>query len=106
MIIKDNNQPEKWNLRYFSPNGGKYPGTMTLSNGDIIFNSRNNFNRSSFSFKIDSSDISYVCDKSGLFKEEIIISVNEKKHIFMKYSLRSKKIIERIKQLTKQKEIN
>jgi hypothetical protein len=48
MIIKDNNQPEKWNLRYFSPNGEKYPGTMTISDGDIFFNSKNNFKSSNF----------------------------------------------------------
>jgi hypothetical protein len=56
--------------------------------------------------RIDTTEISYVCDKSRLFKEEIIISVNEKKHIFIKYSLRSKNILERIKKLTKGKEIN
>lgn len=106
MITKDYNQPEKWNLRYFSPDGEEYPGTMTLSDSGIFFSSKNYFNHSYISLRIDTSEISYICDKSVLFKEEIIISVNEKKHIFKKYSLRSKNIIERIKQLTKEKEIN
>lgn len=99
---KDNNQPEKWNLRYFSPNGEKYLGAMTMIEGCIIFRSKILFNRSSFSFKINSDEISSLCEKSGIIKKEIIISVNEKKHIFTSNSFRMRKVIDRIKQLTRE----
>lgn len=99
---KDNNQPEKWNLKYFSPSGEKYLGALTMREGSIIFKSKILFNRSSYSLRINSEEISSLCEKSGIIKKEIIISVNEKKHIFTANSFRMRKVIDRIKQLTRE----
>ena len=94
-------QPEKWNLQYFPPSGGKYSGKMSFEKDALIFNNKEKNNKQNIYVKIISNQIESFTINSGVIFNEVSISVNGKQHLFKGILISTQKITKLLKDLTK-----
>jgi len=99
--MKSENQPKKWNLKYFSPEGEKYSGAMIITDSAVIFRQKQFKTKSALSFYISKEEISSVSEKKSLIKKEICISANGKNYIFTRTMLKTRKKNKQKKKITK-----
>jgi hypothetical protein len=95
------NQPEKWNLNYFSPSGEKFSGSLIITESAVIFRQKQNNSKSAISLNIDKDEINAVAVKKSMIITEFSISANGKNHIFTRTILNPREIINKLKTLIK-----
>ncbi len=88
----------KWPLKYFPPNGGKYFGTITITNFRLMFLQKKQLNKeSNFEFSLSKSEISSVSIQKKFLKHNVIISVKGKNHSFSKLFFNTRNFIKFLK---------
>jgi hypothetical protein len=89
----------KWPLKYFPPQGGKYSGTMIVTNYRLLFFKRTHERRKMNNIELDlnKEEISSVSVKHHLTKKSVIISVKGKSHSFSKLFFNPRNFIKLIK---------
>lgn len=97
MLKEGENLLGKWAIKYFPPEGGKYLGSLIITDSKIMFINKNESDESNTGLCIKKSEISSVRTRNNLITNEIIISVNGKTHSFSKPFLKTNVLVNFIK---------